>query len=471
MKNYDRLESAINFMVGSSDDLMPVDYLLALQAAKGQSDQERAILDYLIKARNPKIKDLAAVTAEPEQGAKLLLDTKGLRFFSGKFIMDSYWTGYLTQGEGAIRPGYTQKLPPMASSLEVMHLLGSDYARTQIPKLDFYSADNEKAINQALDELKAENAKLTDEDWKKDLYTGWLWVIKGLFAWTKDHKAELPRFMQSAAWDAKTLMTASAFWTQLRHATILYAKQSMAYEMGGREEPCDTRQIPAPPKGYIEPGLQAYARLIYLAERTDKGLREQGYSLNNFDPLERFIDLMKSVQGYVQKELENTKLSEKIKTETRPDPQHEGKSCVEHYIDGESDWENIRTAIVQGLEGSLPRPTEGPILSAKDKRLAITADVHTGGDRTYPLSILYQGVGVPYVIFTAVNDANGPRLTVGFTYSHYEFVKEYGGKRLTDEEWQKNFYKGDDTYNAFDYTDKSSWPKLNYWYEALFAKP
>jgi hypothetical protein len=104
----------------------------------------------------PKIKSLHAVypTAGDVQSADVLSATTGMRFFSGKFILDSSWTGYLTQGDEALKPGYTQHLPPMASSLEVLSLLGSDYATQKIPTLDFYTPNNSQAIDQAMAELK-----------------------------------------------------------------------------------------------------------------------------------------------------------------------------------------------------------------------------------------------------------------------------------------------------------------------------
>ncbi|HTK04882.1 MAG TPA: DUF3160 domain-containing protein [Candidatus Eisenbacteria bacterium] len=473
LKDYDKLEAAIDFMVGTSDDLMPVDYLQALDAGKGTADPAAAAMAYLAKAREPKIKDLAAeyAAAGTEQSDEVRLKTKGMRFFSGKFIMDSYWTGFLTQGDEAPRPGYPAKLPPMASSLEVMALLGSSYAKSQIPKLDFYTKENGAAIDKALGELAAENAKLVDADWRRNLYTSWLWTIQSLFAWQGAHHDELPRFMQSPAWDAKTLMTASASWTELRHATILYAKQSFAELGAGFNENCDDRRVPPPPKAYIEPQLETYARLRYLAERTGTGLKEQGYELTNLFPLERFAALMDLVQEYVKKELADTKLSETVIRSSRPDPNDATKTCDEQVIDGESDWEKLRLGIISGLRESIPTPIEGPILPAKDRRAALVADVHTGGDSDHPTSILYEGTGVPYVIFAAVSDVNGPRLTAGFVSAHYEFTKAYGGKRLTDEEWQKNFYEGTDPYDAFHYTPQAVWPVLNAWYAPALVTP
>jgi hypothetical protein len=465
LKDYSNMESTINFMVGGSDDLMPVDYMQALVSAKGSKDVTTAAMDYLIKARNPKIKSIPAgySSVGTEKTEDVLLKTKGLRFFSGKFILDSYWTGQLTQGDEVIKAGYTQKLPPMASSLEVMALLGSDYARSQFDKLDFYTSKYSKAVDQAMTELAAEKAKLDKAYWESNLYNGWLATIQSLFTWQKENHSLLPSFMQSPMWDVKTLMTASAFWTELRHATLLYAKASFA-ELGGGGGICDPRDVPPAPKGYIEPQLEAYQRLTFLAKRTNAGLKEQGYDLNNMVPLENFVALMDKVNVYTEKELTNTKLNEEITSETRDDPEAPGKKCTEQFISEGSDWETLRLEIIQGLTDSIPVPLEGPILPAKDRRAALLTDVHTGGDSDNDTQILYEGEGVPYVIFSAVKDANGPRLTIGFTYSHYEFTKPYGGKRMTDEDWQTNYYKGDDPYNAYDYTDKSTWPAVNPWY-------
>ena len=116
-----------------------------------------------------------------------------------------------------------------------------------------------------------------------------------------------------------------------------------------------------------------------------------------------------------------------------------------------------------------PIPVEGPILPAKDKRMALLADVHTGGDSSMdPPQILYEGIGVPSVILAEMKDAQGPRVTIGFTYTQYEFRQPIG-KRLTDEDWQKNFYAPtDDPFAAFQYTESKNWPAVNPWFRALF---
>jgi hypothetical protein len=468
LADYDRLESTINFLVGTSDDLMPADYMAALESAKGSSDAEAAIVEHLAKARQPRIKSIPAFYSGvgEEDTAEVLLLTKGMRFFSGKFIIDSYWTGRLTQGDEAPHPGYTQKLPPMASSLQVMALLGSDYAKENIPTLDFYRPETREAIDQMMKELADENAALDDGYWTDNVYNGWLWTIRSLFDWQQENVAKLPRFMQGTLWPAKTLMTAAGFWTELRHATLLYAKQSFA-EAGGGPPGCDPREIPAPAKGYIEPQIEAYDRLAYLAERTKVGLTDLGFGdLKNMLPLENFTEGLGTVRAYAARQLANETFVENTSSKEVTDDY--GETCVVHSIDGVSDWEVLRWQIIADLENSLPVPVEGPILSLKDQRAALVADVHTGGDSANPPRILYEATGVPNVILVAVKDANGPRVAIGFTYAQYEFTEAYGGQRMTDEDWQKNFYKNEDEYNAFEYT--AAWPAVPSWFAPLFAK-
>ena len=468
LKSYGLLESTINFLVGTSDDLMPVDYLNALEATKGNPDQAAEIRSYLLKAKQPKIKSIAAEypTVGEEQSADVLGATKGMRFFSGKFIMDSYWTGYLTQGDEAPRPGYPAKLPPMASSLQVMALLGSEYAKQKIPTLDFYTPQNGKAIEKAISELAQEVESMTEIDWQENAYTTALWTVKGLFDFEQQHRSELPRFMQSDAWPAKTLQTAAGFWTEVRHAVLLYAKQSFAEKGGGGG--CDPRRVPDPAKAYIELQPLTYRRLRYLAERTHQGLKNLGFTLQNFYPLEAYVSAMDTVIAYTDKELTNTALTENVVEHRDDDPDQPDGKCIWYEI-SQSDWEALRRELINQLDAAFPIPVEGPVLSAKDKRAALVADVNTGGDSSRSTEILYEGIGVPYVILTAVKDANGPRLGIGFSYSQFEFREPLGGKRRTDEEWQKRFYEGDDD-NPYQYTPLSTWPKLNSWYAPLFSQ-
>ena len=66
-------------------------------------------------------------------------------------------------------------------------------------------------------------APIPAADWAQNLYWNWLYTLLPLL----EPKGEgWPVFMQNQAWTDKSLNTALGSWAELRHDTILYAKQS-----------------------------------------------------------------------------------------------------------------------------------------------------------------------------------------------------------------------------------------------------
>lgn len=80
----------------------------------------------------------------------------------------------------------------------------------------------------------------------------WLATLRELSAPTTEPK--YPEAMRTRAWAMKTLNTQLASWTQLRHDTILYAKES---ESGGT-----TCYYPA---GFVEPRPEFWGRFEKMA--------------------------------------------------------------------------------------------------------------------------------------------------------------------------------------------------------------
>lgn len=472
---YKNFSSLIAFIVGESDDLDVSDFSAAANDLGDKAHDHKILSDYLDKRKpQSKIKSLpininpsAEVTVEDEIRAM-----RGMRFMSQKFIPDSYWTSKLTQGDEV--PAINgQRLPDKASVLEVMSILGSPYATSRLSDLPFY-ADHKQAIDTRLAELTSEATGWGDEYWRSNLYTSTLWSISGMFNWLSTNRPTLPQFMQSPLWDAKTLLTSSGFWTELRHTSLLYAKQSFAEMGGGGSDSCDLRKVPEAAKGYIEPQAEAYDRLYYTAQRLAAEYKARGFELKNQTKLENYIKLLNTVREYTKLELENNTFNEVTISKTRHSDD-DNTDCTEYFIspestidrggDGyhnpESRWEELRVNLIQQMRSALPDPVEGPIIQIKDKRTAVVADIHTDKDG----GILEEGTGVPRVIFVAVKDANGPRLTVGFTYSQYETIS---GERLTDEQWQDNFYTDSGDY-SITYKPKGTWPKINTWFQELLG--
>ncbi len=112
--------------------------------------------------------------------------------------------------------------------------------------------------------MKKMQDKITGLDMKtrtQNLYWSWLYTLEPL---TESKGPGYPSFMQNSAWERKQLVTYLGSWTELKHDTVLYAKQVYA-EMGGGEEPQDDR-------GYVEPNPEVYGRLAALTRMTIDGL-------------------------------------------------------------------------------------------------------------------------------------------------------------------------------------------------------
>ncbi|MEI6190991.1 MAG: DUF3160 domain-containing protein [bacterium] len=465
---YKTLSSFIAYVVGESDDLDLSDYVAAVgDLGLNDSHNQKILADYLDK-RKPAAKIKAMpVNIDPLVGITVADEIKaisGMRFMSQKFIPDSYWTSKLTQGDEAPEVNGLS-LPDKASSLEVMSILGSPYATSHLSDLPFYQ-EKKQAVDTRLSELTKEANGWGDNYWQSNLYTGSLWTVSGLFSWLETNRVTLPQFMQSPQWSAKTLLTSAGFWTELRHTSILYAKQSMAEKGGGGGDgdPCDLRKVPEPAKGYVEPQAEAYDRLYYTAKRLAAEYNVRGYKLNNLPELENYIKLLDTVRKYTKLELENNILNEVVVSQNRHSTS-DNKDCTEYFLSTTtpSQWEELRLTLVRQMAESLPLPVEGPIMQIKDKREAVVADIHTDKNG----GILEEGTGVPRIIFVAVKDVNGPRLTVGFTYSQYESIS---GIRLTDEDWQNNFYTDSGSDYSISYKPKSVWPDINPWFQELLGK-
>jgi hypothetical protein len=472
---FNNLASFISYIVGESDDLEVGDFVAAAKELGTNNRDQKALINFLDARKPPsKIKSLpvnldsvGSVTREEEMNA-----LRGMRFMSQKFIPDSYWTSMLTQGDEA--PAVNgQKLPDKASVLQVMSILGSPYATAHLTDLGFYSP-HKLAIDTKMSELKTEAQNWGEDYWKQNLYRSSLWTLSGMFNWLDVNRTKLPQFMQSPRWNSKTLLTASGFWTELRHTSLLYAKQSFAERGAGGSDACDLRKVPDAPKGYIEPQAEAYDRLYFAAQTLAKQYEARGYNLKNLPKLDNYIELLGTVREYTKLQLENVAFNETTVSKVRHS-YDDNKECTEYFISPESAvdrggeeydtpksrWEELRVKLISQMAEALPIPVEGPILEIKDKRTAVVADIHT--DKTG--GILEEGTGVPRIIFVAVKDANGPRLTVGFIYSQYETISS---ERLTDEQWQDKFYESSSD-SEIKYKPKESWPNNNVWFQDLLG--
>jgi len=417
LQKWDRIYSVTSFYVGFSDDLGPYDYIEALSSVFNGSFSPTMLNDEsvgkikakLAESPSPKIYGGTGDCSlsppfSPEQANQCLEMTKGFRMMGQRFIPDSYMFSNLV---GAYTGEYNGKEGKEPFTLvysaggpirgfprgrDVMYILGAERAKYH---LDTLNDSKYKDYETQVTLLKKEFNSFSDKDWNRNLYWSWLYSLKPLL----DVYGEgYPTFMQTLAWQDKELTTSLASWAELRHDTILYAKQS--YTM---------KQTSAPPMeeknvtGYVEPVPEFYNRLLSLTRMTNRGLDEMNvlddsskYRLQNLEKiLERLVTISK-------KELDGEDLTQE-------------------------DYDFIKEF------GDELNSTIGSV-EEKGKKTTIVADVHTDGNT---MAVLEEGVGYVDIIVVAYMTPNGRiYLSAGPVMSYYEF-KHPMSDRLTDEKWRE----------------------------------
>jgi hypothetical protein len=283
--------------------------------------------------------------------------------------------------------------------LDVMAVLGS---RRALEILEQEGDTEYTFFDQQLDGLRQEFSAVTEMEWKQNLY--WRWLHSLLPLLEKREGENIPAFMRSAAWLDKELHTALGSWAELRHDTILYAKQS--YTMLAKAAP----QRPEMAYGYVEPYPEVYGRLGEMmrdlrTQMTHLGIDVEGVA----EKIQQFEELLADLKAISEKQLAGQEISE------------EGYGLIRN-IGGKLSTMKL-----------FPKEIMDRITSGTDDKMDIVADVHTDLNTS---QVLEEAVGTPGNIYVIVEDARGTRLCRGGVFSYYEF-KHPLDDRLTDEKWQQ----------------------------------
>jgi hypothetical protein len=111
-----------------------------------------------------------------------------------------------------------------------------------------------------------------------------------------------------------------------------------------------------------------------------------------------------------------------------------------NQVISDDDYETLRTTIRRDFP-DIVWVGMGEQMTEKDARAGIIADIHTDGKTG---QVLYEATGIPSIIYVAVKDKGGTRLTRGVVYSYYEFAGPLQN-RYSDDEWQGTLYDGKNT--------------------------
>ncbi|HUT62331.1 MAG TPA: DUF3160 domain-containing protein [Anaerolineae bacterium] len=385
---WDRIYQPTVFFVGKMDDLTYQPYLEVAGEVFGEHfpgqlpdmlADDTAMDSFITKALDE--------LPDPEI---TVVAGKGLRFMGQRYIPDSYVLDQL------VFDNVDDRLMPRG--LDVMAALGSARAYEILDTI-YEDTKYPKYIEQMV-KLRNMFVGYTPKIWAQNLYYNWLYTLLPLL----DVKGDgYPMFMQNQAWVDKDLNTSLGSWAELRHDTILYAKQSETYETSMPSEPPYVM-------GYVEPDPEVYARLAALADFMRRGLENRGLMDSEIETrLMKYENLMLALKNIAEKELQNS----------TPTPEEFALIC-----NFGSTIESITT---------FPKEYASQFENEADDFMAVIADVHTDPNTNTALEV---GVGHPLNIYVIAPVNGVPTLTMGGIFSYHEFTWLLADERLTDEEWQ-----------------------------------
>jgi hypothetical protein len=394
--DWETIYEPTSFYVGSADDITPAEWKVAMDSVFGADASETAFADSqrfeafvaaAEKLRQAKIQNRRLIevgkTVAPAPGVQF-------RFMGQRYIPDSEVLQRLSVPLKRVFP----------AGLDVMAVFGSDRAANILDA-------NPSVYNpEGWTEYKSERAKLLKqfsetkaETWTSNLYWSWLDALRTINEPVPDG---YPSFMRNQAWQDKSLNTSLASWAELRHDTILYGKQSGA-EMGDGSEP-------APYKGYVEPNVRFWSKMLDLTRKSREGLTQRKLLPEELEgKFESFEETLTNLKQISEKELRNEKLTE------------------EEYDSIRSIGGTLEYLTLSVMTG---QPDTWELVNESDKDMACIADVHTGGNR-----VLEEAVGHANEILVIVPVEGKLVLTRGAIFSYYEFTHP-SSDRLTDEKWQ-----------------------------------
>jgi hypothetical protein len=295
-----------------------------------------------------------------------------------------------------IQPDLVYSIRGFPRGLDVFSVLGSDRAAKHIEA----ATDHEyPKYEEQVEKLREEFARLTDEDWNRNLYWSWLYALKTLCI---APRGSYQTYQMSGAWLDRQLNTALASWAALRHNTILYAKQSYTPVHVGITSVQPSPPPPPPPKGLVEPLPRFYARILATTRMAYRGLKELEVLSNASEA--RLVSLMHTLEtlyGICIRQVGNQPLSD-------------------------ADNEFL---------GNFPNALKAAIGDVDDKGLKTTiiADVHSDLNT---MLCLEEASGYVDLMIVAYKRPSGDIvLAIGPVFSYYEF-KHPLKDRLTDETWQ-----------------------------------
>lgn len=265
--------------------------------------------------------------------------------------------------------------------------------------------------------------------WRDSMSAAWLHALRALSDPTV--VPQYPEAMRTRAWAMKDLSTQLASWTQRRHDTVLYAKQSVTGPV-----------LCSYPAGFLEPRPEFYSRLGALAHVTATAV--SGVNAAGFDGevslaqvkahqlafLTNFGNSMFALQRISEKELAQQPLNT------------EETAVFENFVERKLEYTGFRywtgwypSLFYTNYMLPVSDKTQSTLCDVWDP---LVTDVHTDAPDAIvgdPGAVIHEAVGNPHMLLIAIDNGPDKAVYAGPVFSHYEF--ETGpSTRLSDAEWK-----------------------------------
>lgn len=337
---------------------------------------------------------------------------KGFALLGQRFLPDSYVLQSLVSRQGSLR--YTGNREPRPFTYGIVVPYGP--VRTFPRGLDLAAAMGSEDALELLDQmgdtdydgypermaaLHSELPGIIQQDKDRSLFYGLLYALQPLLHAPAGDS--LPGFFATRAWALKELNTALGAWAELRHDTVLYAKQSYTAVGSALVEPDVVL-------GYVEPYPELYRRVRDVFSKVrEKFLRVTADVRELDSTFQEFDEVMGRLIEIAERELNGKALTVR-------------------------DYRDISEAALQlRATTKLPLRIREKIGASLDTKMAVVTDVHTDNNSQM---VLQEGVGTPFLIQVKIRTGNTITVFKGGILSYYEF-KQPMRDRLTDEQWQK----------------------------------